>query len=75
MENKPDDRRDNVDRIQHNISNTIENCRLAENMIEKTDDEKMKKTLAEKNHRREETLNALKTEIKDEAIAKQNGYK
>jgi len=70
-----DDRRDNVDRIQHNISNTIENIHLAEEMIEKTDDEKTKKELAEKNERREEALNSLRTEIRDEAIDKQNGYK
>ena len=37
---KPDDRRDNVDRIQFNIDNTIKNYRLAEEMISKTDDEK-----------------------------------
>ena len=40
MENKPDDRRDNVDRIQHNINNNIENIGHAEEMIEKTDEEK-----------------------------------
>lgn len=75
MKSKPDDRRDNVDRIQHNISNNIENIRLAEEMIEKTDDEKTKKTLIEKNKRRERSLNSLKSEIKDEAIDKKNGYK
>ncbi|WP_368488856.1 small acid-soluble spore protein Tlp [Clostridium sp. BJN0013] len=74
MENKPDDRRDNVDRIQHNINNNIENIGHAEEMIEKTDDEKMKKTLIEKNKRRKESLNAMRTEIKDEAIDKRNGY-
>ncbi|MFL0198380.1 small acid-soluble spore protein Tlp [Clostridium sp. WILCCON 0269] len=75
MKSKPDDRRDNVDRIQHNISNNIENIRLAEEMIEKTDDEKTKKTLIEKNKRRERSLNSLKSEIKDEAIDKKNEYK
>ncbi len=74
MKNKPDDRRDNVDRIQHNISNTIQNIELAEEMIQITDDEKMKNTLIEKNHRREESLKGLREEIKDEATAKKNGY-
>jgi small acid-soluble spore protein (thioredoxin-like protein) len=75
MRNKPDDRRDNVDRIQHNISNTIQNIELANEMIETTSDTKMKKTLEEKNERREEALDAMKSEIKDEALAKERGYK
>lgn len=75
MENKPDDRRDNVDRIQHNLSNTIQNIHRAKEMISKTDDEQMKETLTEKNERREGALNAMRTEIKDESIDKQNGYR
>lgn len=75
MRTKPDDRRDNVDRIQHNISNTIQNIELAEEMIQITDDKKMKNTLIEKNERREKAFNGMKEEIKDEAIAKKNGYK
>lgn len=75
MKNKPDDRRDNVDRIQHTISNTIENFRLAEEAIEEADDGKYKKVLEEKNDRREESINAMRTEIRDEAIDKRNGYK
>ena len=75
MKNKPDDRRDNVDRIQHNISHTIQNIELADEMIEKTDDEKTKEAMIEKNERREEALNAMRKEIKDEAIDKENGYK
>lgn len=75
MKNKPDDRRDNVDKIQNNINNTIENIHLAGEAIEKTDDEKMKKALKEKNERREESINSMKTEIRDEAIDKKNGYK
>lgn len=75
MDNKPDDRRDNVDKIQHNISNTIQNIHLANEMIEKTEDEKMKAVLKEKNKRREESLSALRSEIKDEAIDRRNGYK
>ncbi len=75
MKSKPDNRSDNVDRLQHNISNTIKNCELADEMIEKTDDEKTKKDLIAKNERREESLNAMREEIKDEAIDKKNGYK
>lgn len=72
---KPDDRRDNVDRIQFNIDNTLKNYRLAEEMIAKTDDEKTKKDLEEKNERREESLKGMREEIRDEAIAKERGYK
>ena len=72
---KPDDRRDNVDKIQFNIDNTIKNYNLAEEMIAKTDDEKMKKELQEKNERREDALSGMREEIRDEAIAKKNNYK
>lgn len=75
MKNKPDDRRDNVDRIQYNINKTIENCELAEEMIAETEDEKMKKTLSDKNVRRKEALSGMKREIEDEARDKKNGYR
>jgi small acid-soluble spore protein (thioredoxin-like protein) len=75
MKNKPDDRRDNVDRIQRNISNTIENFNLAEEAIVETDDPKIKRTLEEKNDRREEALDGMRSEIRDEARDKKNGYK
>jgi small acid-soluble spore protein (thioredoxin-like protein) len=75
MKNKPDDRRNNVNRIQDNISNTIENFHLAKEAIEETDDGKYKKTLEEKNDRRQDAINGMKSEMKDESIAKKNGYK
>lgn len=64
---KPDDRRDNVKKIQENIDNTIQNYRLAEDMINLTDDEKTKRDLEEKNKRRLESLEGMKEEIRDEA--------
>ncbi len=45
---KPDDRRDNVERIQFNIDNTIENFRETERMIAITDNEEVRKELIEK---------------------------
>jgi small acid-soluble spore protein (thioredoxin-like protein) len=72
---KPDDRRDNVDKIQFNIDNTIKNYELAEELIAKTDDEDLKKTLKEKNKRRLESLDSMRAEIKDEAEDKRKGYK
>jgi len=75
MKNKPDDRRDNVDRIQHNMNNTIENIDRADEMISITDDKRTKERLTEKNERRAEAVKGMKKEIKDEAIDKKNGYK
>ncbi|NLL30614.1 MAG: small acid-soluble spore protein Tlp [Clostridiales bacterium] len=75
MKPNPDDRRDNVEKLQVNISNTIENMHRAEEMIEKTSDEKMKETLKEKNKRREKTLEGLRSEIREEALARERGYK
>lgn len=72
---KPDDRRDNVDRIQFNIDNTIKNYRETEDMIALTDDEKTRRELIEKNKRREESLKNMKSEIRDEAIAREREYK
>lgn len=74
MKSKPDNRKDNVDHIQYNINKTIQNIELAEDMIEKTDDKKMAKTLEEKNERRRDALHGMRKEIKDEATDKRNGY-
>ncbi|WP_238886649.1 small acid-soluble spore protein Tlp [Clostridium sp. YIM B02551] len=68
MKNKPDDRSNNVERIQHNISNTIRNCELADETIERTDDPHTKEVLSAKNERREEALKGMREEIRDEAL-------
>lgn len=72
---KPDDRRDNVNKIQSNINNTIVNYRKTEELINNVDDNKQKRELEEKNKRREQSLKNMKKEIKDEAIDKRNEYK
>lgn len=51
MKPKPDDRSDNVDRIQKNIDMTIHNMELADEFIDKTSDPKTKEALEEKNER------------------------
>lgn len=71
---KPDDRRDNVERIEYNIGKTLENMELADEMIAKTDDEKLKKALQAKNERREEALRDMREEVRDEAIDRENNY-
>ena len=64
MKNNPDDRSNNVARIQQNIDNVLENINLANEMIPKTVE-----TLEERNEKRERDLKGLRKEIKDEAIA------
>lgn len=70
MKHNPDNRKDNVEKIQCNISNTIKNIHLADEMIEVTDDSNMKEILKEKNCKREEALKDMRKEIKEEAIAR-----
>ena len=77
MKNKPnpDDRRDNVEKIQYKINHTISNYRETEDLIDEIDDPKAKQDLIEKNKRREMSLQNMRHEIRDEAIAKEKGYK
>lgn len=72
MKHNPDDRRDNVERIQNNIDNTIENMEIADEIIASTEDPKKKKTLKNKNKKREDALEGMISEIKDEADAREN---
>lgn len=74
MKPNPDDRRDNVEKIQANITNTIENIELTKEAIAATSNPKMKKALEEKNQRREEALNSMRIEIRDEALDREQGY-
>lgn len=67
---KPDDRSDNVEKLQEMVQNTIENIResrdyLNENAVEISSDEKA--NLEAKNARREESIEGFRSEIKDEA--------
>jgi len=64
---KPDDRSNNVDRIQFNINHTIKNMEAADEFIAKIDDKNMKKDLEEKNDRRRDALQGMREEIRDEA--------
>lgn len=75
MKNKPDDRSDNVEKIQQNINSTIQNIELADEAIGQTDNEKTRKELEEKNKRREQALGGLRAEIKDEARDRGRGYR
>ncbi|HHZ03298.1 MAG TPA: small acid-soluble spore protein Tlp [Tissierellia bacterium] len=72
---KPDDRRDNVERIQFNIDNTIRNYRETKDAIKLAEDEKQRQELVAKNKRREQALKGMRKEIREEAIARENNYK
>ncbi|NLV49539.1 MAG: small acid-soluble spore protein Tlp [Clostridiales bacterium] len=67
MNNKPDDRSDNVKKIQNSIDRTIRNMELAEEMIAVTSDPGVKQQLIDKNSRRKHALDGLRREIKDES--------
>lgn len=72
MKPNPDNRKDNVEKIQKNINMTIHNMELADEMIAKTDNAKTKEELSAKNERREHALEGFRREIKDEADAREN---
>lgn len=75
MKNNPDNRKDNVERIQENIDMTIRNMRLADDLMEKTEDPQMKKDLRAKNERRDQALDGMRREIREESEAREKGYK
>lgn len=67
MKNKPDDRSDNVEKIQKHIDDTVQNIDAAEEMIALSDNPKTIRDLKAKNRRREEALDSMRAEIRDEA--------
>lgn len=70
---KPDDRSDNVEKLQEMVFNTIQNMEEAEETMEFASEEE-KANIAAKNERRRESIDAMRSEIKDEYKAQQNGY-
>ena len=74
MKNKPDDRRDNVEKLQEHITNTIQNIELAEETMSQASSSQMKEQIAAKNKRREQALSNMRQEIRDEATDQEEGY-
>ena len=64
MNAKLDDRSDNVERIQENINNTVKNIRLANEVIEKSDNPQEIENMIERNKRRKVALDNMRCEIK-----------
>jgi small acid-soluble spore protein (thioredoxin-like protein) len=63
---KPDDRSDNVEKLQSMIHDTIENIEAAEESLAFTDSEKQRQQIQSKNERRRESIESYRSEIKDE---------
>ncbi|MCF8564065.1 small acid-soluble spore protein Tlp [Alicyclobacillus tolerans] len=67
---KPDNRADNVEKLQEMISDTMENMRETEDQLKAHADEMNAQDVQDlraKNARREEALEGFREEIKDEA--------
>jgi len=67
---KPDDRSDNVEKLQDAVQNTIENLEESEHYLDEHAAElspEESDTLNEKNERRREAISSLRGEIQDEA--------
>lgn len=64
---KPDDRSDNVDKLQEQVVNTIENLEEAHQTLQNEDlPEEQRQAILAKNRRREQAIAGKREEIKDE---------
>lgn len=71
---KPDNRNNNVERLEQMVNNTIENLEEAHKTLQNTDMKKEEREAIEaKNERREESIQNFKAEIDDEMAARENG--
>lgn len=62
----PDDRSDNVEKLQEMVQNTIDNFNEAKETAE-VSNEQDRAAIEAKNQRRLESIDSLKSEIKDES--------
>ncbi|MFJ7976595.1 small acid-soluble spore protein Tlp [Peribacillus sp. JNUCC 23] len=69
----PDDRSDNVEKLEDMIQNTMENIDAAEETLEFTSGDN-RNAIKEKNQRRQESIESFKNEIEDEKQARENGF-
>lgn len=69
----PDDRSDNVEKLQTMVQNTMTNIEEAEEAAACSNEEERQR-IQQKNHNREVSIEAMRSEIKDESEARQNGY-
>ncbi|MCA1009338.1 small acid-soluble spore protein Tlp [Halobacillus halophilus] len=62
----PDNRSDNVGKLQEKVTNTIENIEASHDSLKFATEEE-KKNIEDKNKRRNQSIYAMREEIKDEA--------
>lgn len=71
---KPDNRKNNVERLQEMKENTKHNIEAAEETLQNDDlPEKEKEQIRAKNERRRQSIRAFESEIKDEMEARRRG--
>lgn len=70
---KPDDRSDNVERLQDMVQNTNENIEKSHETMQFASSEERAKIEA-KNKRREESIEGMREEIQDEARNREKGF-
>lgn len=63
----PDDRSDNVEKLQAMIQNTDDNIRKAEQSLSLAENEGQRSQIEAKNDRRRESITEMRAEIQDEA--------
>ncbi|MDL0435292.1 MULTISPECIES: small acid-soluble spore protein Tlp [unclassified Niallia] len=69
----PDNRADNVEKLQDMIENTLDNIDKSEETMAFASSEE-RANIEAKNKRREESIDAFREEVKDEAANRENGY-
>ncbi|MCZ0872600.1 small acid-soluble spore protein Tlp [Bacillus sp. AFS043905] len=69
----PDNRLDNVEKIQDAIENTEENIIAANETLSFSSGEE-KQAIQDKNERRRKSIDGMKEEMQDEQEARENGY-
>ena len=72
---KPDNRSDNVEKLQFSIDHTMANLREAEDFLKAHEDEmdiRDEADIRAKNRRREEAIEGFREEIKDESDFQQS---
>lgn len=73
---KPDDRSDNVEKLQEMTQNTIDNLEESEDYLDEHADEigsEEAGALSEKNENRRQSIQGFRSEISDEANAGESG--
>ncbi|WP_181348554.1 small acid-soluble spore protein Tlp [Thalassobacillus sp. CUG 92003] len=68
---KPDDRSDNVDRLQQAVQNTIENIEASHDRYGLASENEQAQ-IAKKNEKREQSIKGMRQEIKEEAHYQDN---